>query len=61
MSVKILTFSGYLFGLLSIVFAYLSYSVWNLPYNEMGRYYDPINSIVYHHQSLEIYTLIAGD
>ena len=60
MLTKTLYYLGYFFSLLAILFGILSYSRWQLPYNELGRYFDPKDSIVYHEQSAELYTVIFG-
>lgn len=60
MLTKTLYYFCYFFGLLGILFGILTYSRWGLPYNELGRYYEPIESIVYHVQSMELFAFIAG-
>ena len=59
MLTKILYFASYFFGLLGILTGCLSYSVWDYPYDDTGRYFDPIESIVYHQQTLEAYTVVT--
>lgn len=59
MLTKTLHYTSYFFGLLGVLSAYLSYSVWHYPYDETGRYFEPVESIVYHQQTLEAYVVMA--
>ena len=59
MLTKTLYYASYFFGLLGILYACLSYSVWHYPYDETGRYFEPVESIVYHQQTLEVYVVMA--
>ena len=60
MLTKTLYFASYFFGLLGILSGFLSYSVWDYPYDaETGRYFEPVESIVYHQQTLEAYTVVT--
>jgi hypothetical protein len=39
--------------------AWTAWSRYNLPYNEMGRYFDEGRAVVYEVQALEVYLLIS--
>ena len=59
MLTKTLYYVCYFFSLLAIFFGILTYDRWQLPYDDKGRYFDPIDSIVYHIQEAELYTFIS--
>jgi hypothetical protein len=45
--------------ILFIFFAVTAWQRYNLPYNEMGRYFDESQVIVYEEQAWEVYMLIS--
>jgi hypothetical protein len=60
MLTKTLYYLCYFFSLLGILFGIITYDRWNKPYNELGRYYDSKDSIVYHYQEMELFAVISG-
>ena len=60
MLTKTLCYLCYFFSLLGILFGIITYDRWKMPYNEMGRYYDAKDSIVYHYQEMELFAVISG-
>lgn len=46
-------------AILFILFAWTAWRRYDLPYNEMGRYFDEEQVVVYEEQALEIYILIS--
>ena len=60
MLTKTLYYLCYFFSLLGILFGIITYDNWNMPYNELGRYYDAKDSIVYHYQEMELFAVISG-
>ena len=60
MLTKILYYLCYFFSLLGILFGIITYDRWKMPYNELGRYYDAKDSIVYHYQEMELFAVISG-
>jgi hypothetical protein len=45
--------------ILFLIFAWTAWRRYNLPYNEMGRYFDEGQVVVYEEQALEVYVLIS--
>ena len=45
--------------ILFLIFAWMAWRRYNLPYNEMGRYFDEGQAVVYEVQALEVYVLIS--
>jgi hypothetical protein len=45
--------------ILFIIFSWTAWRRYNLPYNEMGRYFDGGQVVVYEEQALEVYVLIS--
>lgn len=60
MLTKTLFYLSYFFGLLGILFGIITYDRWKMPYNELGRYFDAKDSIVYHRQEMEFFAVICG-
>ena len=60
MLTKTLYYLCYFFSLLGILFGIITYDRWKMPYNELGRYYDAKDSIVYHYQEMELFAVISG-
>ena len=42
-----------------ILAAWTAWSRYNLPYNEMGKYFDEGRAVVYEEQAFEVYVLIS--